>query len=111
MSGMFPVTSFSYTCYRTEDYHFVSVTSVQLAPVLENLCIRVASPQCRPHTGALYVQVFPWMSPQVPMQVLVLVLSPSTGLGMSHNKVASNPLCGMWWWMEWTVGKGNKEIM
>ena len=30
------------------------------------------------HTGDLYVQVFPWMNPQVPVKVLVLVLSPNT---------------------------------
>ena len=29
------------------------------------------------HTGDLYVQVFPRMNPQVPVQVLVLVRSPS----------------------------------
>ena len=28
------------------------------------------------HTGDLYVQVFPRMNPQVPVQVLVLMLSP-----------------------------------
>ena len=29
------------------------------------------------HTGDLYVQVFPQMNPQVPVQVLVLMLSPT----------------------------------
>ena len=45
VSGMFPVISFPCICYRTENYHCVSVsvTSVWLAPVLENLCIQVAS--------------------------------------------------------------------
>ena len=28
------------------------------------------------HTGDLFVQVFPWMNPQVPVKVLVLMLSP-----------------------------------
>ena len=31
------------------------------------------------HTGDLCVQVFPWMNPQVPMQVLILMLSPKLG--------------------------------
>ena len=34
------------------------VTSVQLAPVLENLCIRVASSQCHPHNGPTWCFVF-----------------------------------------------------
>jgi len=30
------------------------------------------------HTGDSYVQVFPWRNPQVPVQVLILMLSPTT---------------------------------
>ena len=49
VSGMFPVISFPCISYRTEDYHCVSVISIWLTPVLENLCIRVAPSQCCPH--------------------------------------------------------------
>ena len=30
------------------------------------------------HTGDLFVQVFPWINPQVPVKVLVLMLSPTS---------------------------------
>ena len=39
------------------------------------------------HTGDLFVQVFPQMNPQVPVKVLVLVLSPSPKGPKSGNGV------------------------
>ena len=41
-------------------------------------------------TGDLFVQVFPWMNPQVPMKVLVLVLSPTVNWTL-HGSLAGDP--------------------
>ena len=48
MSGMFPVVSFLCICYRTEDYHCVSVSHLFRLATVENLCIRVVSSQFHP---------------------------------------------------------------
>ena len=49
VSGMFPVTSFPCIYYSWGLPLCQCVTSIRLAPVLENLYMWVASSQCRPH--------------------------------------------------------------
>ena len=60
VSGMFPCHLLPCICYRTEDYHCVSVSqSIWLNQVLEHLNIQVALSQCHLHRGTALTQQWP----------------------------------------------------